>query len=162
MLVPVMQSTGTRSSSRTFRTPTWAAPRAPPPERTRQMRGRACAAVQTARDANSRSSAPRRTAPGPCRSEAEIDADGVAVDADLVVLHPLREHAPRAVEVPASADAVDELALRVLHVRGLDRQLRVAVRLELRTRVPQAAIQVEVLDRQDAHEAQAIRLGLGL
>ncbi len=41
MLVPAMQSTGTRSCSSTAITPTWAAPRAPPPESTRQTLGRA-------------------------------------------------------------------------------------------------------------------------
>jgi hypothetical protein len=40
MLVPAMQSTGTRSSSSTFSTPMCAAPRAPPPESTRQIFGR--------------------------------------------------------------------------------------------------------------------------
>ncbi|MNY22212.1 hypothetical protein D3C86_1558080 [compost metagenome] len=40
MLVPAMQSTGTRSSSSTFSTPIWAAPRAPPPDNTRQILGR--------------------------------------------------------------------------------------------------------------------------
>ena len=40
MLVPATTSTGTRSSSRTFRTPTCARPCAEPPERTRPMRGR--------------------------------------------------------------------------------------------------------------------------
>src|ERR1051325_3001723 len=32
MLVPVTQFTGTRNSSSTLRTPTWARPRAPPPD----------------------------------------------------------------------------------------------------------------------------------
>src|SRR5688572_19203040 len=40
MLVPAMQSIGTRYSSSTFSTPTCAAPRAPPPDRTRQILGR--------------------------------------------------------------------------------------------------------------------------
>ena len=40
MLVPVMQSIGTRYSSSTLSTPTCAAPRAPPPESTRQIFGR--------------------------------------------------------------------------------------------------------------------------
>ncbi len=40
MLVPAMQSIGTRSSSSTLSTPTCAAPRAPPPESTRQILGR--------------------------------------------------------------------------------------------------------------------------
>ena len=40
MLVPATQSMGTRSSSSTLSTPTCAAPRAPPPESTRQTRGR--------------------------------------------------------------------------------------------------------------------------
>src|SRR5687767_13988563 len=40
MLVPAMASMGMRSSSMTFKTPTWAAPRAPPPLNTRPMRGR--------------------------------------------------------------------------------------------------------------------------
>ena len=40
MLVPAMQSTGTWYSSSTLRTPTCAAPRAPPPESTKQIRGR--------------------------------------------------------------------------------------------------------------------------
>ncbi len=40
MLVPVTQSTGTRSSSRTFSTPMCAAPRAPPPESARPIFGR--------------------------------------------------------------------------------------------------------------------------
>src|SRR5213075_622148 len=39
MLVPVTQCTGTRNSSRTLSTPTCARPRAPPPDRTRPMRG---------------------------------------------------------------------------------------------------------------------------
>src|SRR5579862_1371898 len=43
MLVPATASTGTRNCSRTFRTPMWAAPRAPPPESTRPMRGRCLA-----------------------------------------------------------------------------------------------------------------------
>src|SRR5687768_3014958 len=37
MLVPAMHSTGTRSRSSTFSTPMCAAPRAPPPPRTRQV-----------------------------------------------------------------------------------------------------------------------------
>ena len=40
MLVPATTSTGTRSSSRTLRTPTWAKPWAEPPERTSPTRGR--------------------------------------------------------------------------------------------------------------------------
>jgi hypothetical protein len=40
MLVPAMQWIGTRYSSSTLMTPTCAAPRAPPPERTRQTFGR--------------------------------------------------------------------------------------------------------------------------
>src|SRR6266704_712508 len=40
MLVPAMTSTGTRSSSRTLRTPTCARPRAPPPLSARPIRGR--------------------------------------------------------------------------------------------------------------------------
>src|SRR5215469_12701292 len=40
MLVPAMASTGTRICSSTFNTPTWAAPRAPPPESTSPTRGR--------------------------------------------------------------------------------------------------------------------------
>ncbi len=40
MLVPAMQWIGTRYSSRTLSTPTWAAPRAPPPDSTRQIFGR--------------------------------------------------------------------------------------------------------------------------
>src|SRR5438477_6476263 len=43
MLVPAMQSIGMRYSSSTLSTPMWAAPRAPPPERTTQMRGRSAA-----------------------------------------------------------------------------------------------------------------------
>ena len=39
-LVPAMQSIGTRSDSRTRSTPTWAKPRAPPPESARPTRGR--------------------------------------------------------------------------------------------------------------------------
>jgi hypothetical protein len=41
MLVPAMQSTGTFSSSMTLSTPMCAMPRAPPPDSTRQTRGRA-------------------------------------------------------------------------------------------------------------------------
>src|SRR5262245_8796903 len=41
MLVPVTMSTGTRSSSSTWSTPRCAAPRAPPPESTRPIFGRA-------------------------------------------------------------------------------------------------------------------------
>ena len=41
MLVPTITSTGTRSSSSTFSTPTCAAPRAPPPDSTRPIFGRA-------------------------------------------------------------------------------------------------------------------------
>jgi hypothetical protein len=40
MLVPAMQSIGTFSSSRTLSTPMCAMPRAPPPDNTKQMRGR--------------------------------------------------------------------------------------------------------------------------
>src|SRR5215211_320172 len=40
MLVPMMTSTGMRSSLKTLRTPMWARPRAPPPESTRATRGR--------------------------------------------------------------------------------------------------------------------------
>src|SRR3569833_1701190 len=40
MLVPAIASIGMCSCSRTFSTPTCAAPRAPPPESTRPMRGR--------------------------------------------------------------------------------------------------------------------------
>src|SRR5690606_26050695 len=47
MLVPAMASTGTRSSSSTLSTPTCAAPRAPPPDRTSPMRGR-CAPLPAA------------------------------------------------------------------------------------------------------------------
>ncbi len=43
MLVPAIASTGTRSCSSTLRTPTCAAPRAPPPESTSPMRGRCSA-----------------------------------------------------------------------------------------------------------------------
>jgi hypothetical protein len=42
--VPAMQSIGTRSSSSTLMTPMCAAPLAPPPPRTRPMRGRAAPA----------------------------------------------------------------------------------------------------------------------
>ncbi len=45
MLVPAMQSIGTLSCASTFRTPMCASPRAPPPDRTRQIRGRAAAAA---------------------------------------------------------------------------------------------------------------------
>src|SRR6516225_3867563 len=44
MLVPAMQSIGTRNSSRTFSTPMWAPPRAPPPASARATRGRPGAA----------------------------------------------------------------------------------------------------------------------
>src|SRR5438067_680620 len=58
MLVPAMQSTGTRISSSTSRTPRWAPPRAPPPPSTRPMRGRAAAAsAQAANAATARISA---------------------------------------------------------------------------------------------------------
>ena len=40
MLVPAMQSTGILSSSSTLSTPIWAIPRAPPPDSTKQTRGR--------------------------------------------------------------------------------------------------------------------------
>src|SRR5512142_52954 len=43
MLVPAMQSTGTRSSSSTCSTPRCAPPRAPPPPSTRPTRGRPAA-----------------------------------------------------------------------------------------------------------------------
>jgi hypothetical protein len=43
MLVPAIASTGMRCSSSTLSTPMCAAPRAPPPDNTRPMRGR-CAA----------------------------------------------------------------------------------------------------------------------
>src|SRR5437867_3266362 len=41
MLVPTIRSTGTWYSSSTLRTPMWALPRAPPPERTSTTLGRA-------------------------------------------------------------------------------------------------------------------------
>ena len=46
MLVPTMQSIGTRSSSSTDSTPTCAAPFAPPPPSARPMRGRTAVAVR--------------------------------------------------------------------------------------------------------------------
>src|SRR5690348_10402503 len=46
MLVPVTQCTGTRSSSNTLSTPTWARPRAPPPESTSPTRGARCASAE--------------------------------------------------------------------------------------------------------------------
>src|SRR5277367_4120020 len=45
MLVPAMQSMGIFRSSRTLRTPMCAMPRAPPPDSTRQIRGRIAGGV---------------------------------------------------------------------------------------------------------------------
>ncbi len=68
MLVPATQSTGTRSSSRTRSTPTWARPSAPPPERTSATRGRAAAG-------SGAGSEPAAAAVGPSASRASSAPD---------------------------------------------------------------------------------------
>src|SRR4051812_28496074 len=96
MLVPAMQCTGTRSSSSTLRTPICAAPRAPPPESTRQMRGDAaggaegavCAedsAVAASSDSARAKRAARFLIAAPERSEASLQVGEVAVHAPAQV-----------------------------------------------------------------------------
>src|SRR4051812_22830410 len=106
MLVPAMQSTGTRISSSTLSTPMCAAPRAPPPESTRQIRGRGDASpggeAVPAGSADA-AAARRRTASGPrarltgpsSRSEPRLDVGEVAV------------HPPREVAVEVALRHVD-------------------------------------------------------
>src|SRR5271165_3336461 len=91
MLVPAMQSTGTFKSSRTLRMPICAMPRAPPPDSTRQMRGRiaaggACgAATAAAQDPPGHKQAAHSAQPKP----RKLSCPMVALPRGMVIQNPL-------------------------------------------------------------------------
>src|SRR6188474_2616946 len=95
------------------------------------------------------------------RSEAEVHPAHVAVDPELVVLHPLGEETPVGPHQPASPHAVGGA---LLLLRGVARGdvADVGRSLDLGLLVAHAAVYLRVgPDRRDAHDRQAKGLGLG-
>src|SRR4029079_6307675 len=85
------------------------------------------------------------------RLETKVETADDAVDPDPVVLEPLDEHGNARREVPASAETVGHFVVSFVRVRdAAERAVR--IELELRMRVADAPVEVELIDRKDSNE----------
>src|SRR5688572_13160025 len=161
MLVPAMHSTGTRSRSSTFSTPTCAAPRAPPPPRTRQVLAWALVARRSRMKAVASRripvpSPPLRSRGGSRASEtmaqeSSVDRDALAGD---IRRRGQAQESDRTRDLLRLADAAHRRAVDdLLEVAGIGEHVRGPARADVpgRDRVDADAV-AGPLDREVARE----------